>query len=473
MKRPKTRFSVPPLDNKGNLEVVPPTAIFSRLFIHRESGILDLIIDKETRTLYFKTGDLIYAETMSRKDDIADYLARFRAGTGSGKELVAARAQAGGPKSNPNTYAMILKESRLIDPVDFGWWLRIYQVDMMADLFIKPQGVYQWQSLDIPEYATQTTLDPFPTPRIVFEGVRRIKKWWVYRELLPAPTSIPHLAPDFYEKAKDYGLSAREVAMMQIVNGKRSLRSIGEQCHLVAPQIENYIFACQQLQLLAFDLDSEEALEETIDINQNLDIPDEIGVEDLLISDSELTADSVPRSVAAMDSFQKFERSSPEADSIQSEILRKKPPVLEPVALNFTLTEGSLETTIILETFRQCIVHLFSGEIAYENQKISKKVFWKKGRIVSASSTDIDERLDNFLFRKHLITSEQRDQLRSAPPELIGSPNEIIKRKFLTIDKVFTVVKEQIEGILQELLTWRAGKFVCTPDSSPPEILFH
>ncbi|MBN1880458.1 DUF4388 domain-containing protein [bacterium] len=468
LKKSKSRFFVPPLDSKGNLEVTPPASVFSRLFIHNESGILDLIIDKETRTLYFKGGDLIYAETMSRKDDIADYLARYRAGSGSGKEIVAARAQAGGPKSDPNTYAMILKESRLMDPTDFGWWLRIYQVDMMADLFIKPMGVYQWQSLDIPEYATQTTLDPFPTPRIVFEGIRRVKKWWAHRELLPDQKSIPHLSPDFYEKAKDYGMTAREVAMMQIVNGKRTLRTIGEICHLVSPQIENYIYACQQLQILAFDLDSEEALEETIDISQNLEIPDEGEIEDGILIDTEISHKPSPRAISAAEQVARAERAVSEAaDSTQSEILRKKPPVLEPVSVNFSLSEGGLEETIILETFRQCIVYSFTGEISYENQKIKKKVFWKKGRIVSASSNDIDERLDNFLFRKHLITPEQRDQLRSAPADLIGSPNEIIKRKILTIDKVFTVVKEQIESILSELLTWRTGHYQCFPDNTP------
>lgn len=469
LKQSKSRFYIPPLDSKGNLEVTPPAAIFSRLFIHKESGILDLIIDKETRTLYFKGGDLIYAETMSRKDDIADYLARHRAGTGSGKELVAARAQAGGPKSDPNSYAMILKESRLMEPTDFGWWLRIYQVDMMADLFIKPTGVYQWQSLDIPEYATQTTLDPFPTPRIVFEGVRRIKKWWAYRELLPEQKSVPHLAPDFYEKAKDYGITAREIAMMQIVNGKRTLRVIGEICHLAAPQIENYIYACQQLQILAFDLDSEEAFEESIDVSQNLEMPDEPESDDSSLFEGELISDSAQRVAQFSEAPAITEKSGQDTqDSIQSEILRKKPPVLEPISVSFSLSEGSLESVSILETFRQCIVYSFTGEIDYENQKICKKVFWKKGHIVSASSTDIDERLDNFLFRKHMITSEQRDQLRSSPSDVIGSPNEIIKRKMLTIDKVFTVVKEQIEGILSELLTWRSGQFQCFPNNTPP-----
>jgi DNA-binding response OmpR family regulator len=462
----KALFSISPLDSKGTLEVTPPAAIFARLFIHKESGILDLIIDKETRTLYFKNGDLIFAETLSKKDDIDDFLARNRAGSGSGKELIAARVQSGGPKSDPNTYAMILKESKLLDPVDFSWWLRIYLVDMMANLFIRPHGVYQWQSLEIPEYATQTSLEPFSTPRILFEGIRRMKKWWAHRELLPEPTSIPHLSPDFFEKAWLYGLTVRETAMMQIINGKRTLRNIGEICHVVCPQIENYIYACRQLQLLAFDLQSDESSEEAIDIHQTMEIPDEPESEEPSPVAEPETARTDTDEPLPSDSEQSGDPDSVSVDS-DSQKTHKTPPLV-PVQIDFELTTGSLEDIHILDIFHRCIIHTFSGEITFDNQAVKKTVFWKRGRIISAISDDIEERLDNFLFRKDIITEKQRDQLRTSPPELIGSPNEIIRQKILTIDKVFTVVKDQVESILFNLLTWRRGTYACTPNGTPP-----
>lgn len=476
----KSKFAIPPLDEKGSLEFVPPAAILARLFLYRESGILDLIIRKETRTLYFKNGDLIYAETMSRKDDIADYLARNRASKGSGKELVAARAQSGGPKSDPNVYATILKESRLMDPTDFAWWLRMYQVDMVANLFVKPHGVFQWQSLDIPEYATQTTLEAFSTPRIIFQGIRVMKDRWGHRELLPDMTSVPSLATDFYERGKEYGLNAREMAIMKVVNGRRTLQEIGEICHLVAPQIDNYLYACQQLQLIAFDVESDEAETEDVDVNEILEIPDEAVDHDALIRDSETVASPDREKAAAPADNETIRQQqvrgasdgaadevSPQESTARAESADARP-VLQPQVFEFSLSSGSLEETFILETFRQAIIHSFTGQLKYENQNIEKSVFWKRGTIVLATSNDIDERLDNFLFRKDLITSEQRDQLRTNPPELIGSPNELIKRKFLTIDKVFVVVKEQIEAILAELITWRKGQYTCLPDANTP-----
>ncbi|MGB3974952.1 MAG: DUF4388 domain-containing protein [bacterium] len=462
----KPKFSIPPLESKGNLEVVPPAAIFARLFIHKESGVLDLIIHKETRTLYFKNGDLVFAETLSKKDDIDQYLARNRAGSGSGKELVAARIQSGGPKSDPNTYALILKESKLLDPQSFSWWLNMYLLDMVADLFIKPSGVYQWQSLDIPEYAAQLSLNPYFTPTVLFEGIRRMKKWWAYRELLPEPTSIPHLAPDFYEKAEQYGLTARETAMMKVVDGKRTLRQIGEMCHIVCPQVENYIYACRQLQLIAFDLVTSDSKQEELDIYQVLDIPDEPESEEASISAFAPDTDGVG-------SYQTtptpMNESTHRGVGLSEENIgntQKKPP-LTLVELNFDLTRGSLEDTHILAIFQRCIMHLFTGEITCRKQEIKKTVFWKRGRIISAVSNSVEERLDNFLFRKGMITEDHLNLLRASPAELIGSPNEIIRMKILTIDKLFTAVKEQLETSLFDLLTWREGSYSCLPGVAP------
>lgn len=462
----KSKFSVPPLESKGDLEAVPPAAIFARLFIHKESGVLDLIVNKETRTLYFKNGDLIFAETLSKKDDIDEYLARNRAGSGSGKELIAARVQSGGPKSDPNTYAMILKESKLLDPQNFTWWFNMYLIDMIANLFIKPIGVYQWQSLDIPEYASQMSLKPFCTPTLLFEGIRRVKKWWTHRELLPAPTSIPHLSPDFPEKAEQYGLTLQEMAMMQIVDGKRTLRNIGEMCHVVFPQIENYIYACNQLEILAFDLEVDESKQEEIDIYQVIDIPDEPESENAAppVFVSKTDTGKGYEAIPTETNVQARRGPQPPEESAANTQKRTSFTLIEP---SFDLTEGSLEDVHILAIFQRCIMHDFTGEITCRKEDTKKTVFWKRGRIISSVTNKDEERLDNFLFRKNMITEEQLNQLKAAPPNLIGSPNEIIRLKILPIDKLFTAVKEQLETSLFDLLTWREGSYSCLPGSTP------
>jgi DNA-binding response OmpR family regulator len=469
-KKIKSNFVVSPLEKKGSLDKTPPAAVFAKLFAHKESGVLDLIINKETRTLFFKNGDLILAETMSKKDDIAEYLSKNRAGSGSGKEILAARIQAGGPKSNLNIFSDLLQQSKLLSSEDFHWWLQVHQIDMIADLFIKPQGVYQWQSLEIPEYTKNTNLSPFSTPRLIFEGVRRVKKWWAYRDLLPENTSIPHLSPDFSFKARDYGLTEHETALMQIVDGKRTLHTIGEMCHIVFPQIENYIYACRQLQMLAFDLDIPDKADETISLHDQIDISDESEPDHDLnagMTNDESAAHQTPEKEPMNLDKEPIYNVSRSSVTIKTRSEHADNSDAEKCQTT-SVSEGLLTDTDVSALFRQCVFNKFTGELVLETPENQKRVFWKRGKIIAAISNNEQERLDNYLLKQNLITEEQQKSLENCPDENTGLLNEVIRQKLLPIDKVFVIVKEYIEEIVTDLLDWTSGSYQLNPDKTPP-----
>jgi hypothetical protein len=130
--------------------------------------------------------------------------------------------------------------------------------------------------------------------------------------------------------------------------------------------------------------------------------------------------------------------------------------------------EGNLSEYPVPVLFQQGLRHELTGAFEFSNGTVTKKIFWKRGKIITGTSNDIDERLDNFLFRKHLITDIQRDELRQTPPELLGSPNDLLKRRFLTIEQIFKVVKEQVESIIKELFSWQDGTFQFREDSQVP-----
>ena len=62
------------------------------------------------------------------------------------------------------------------------------------------------------------------------------------------------------------------------------------------------------------------------------------------------------------------------------------------------LTTGSLIETPVPEIFHQCLLCRFTGSIMFENMGIEKHVFWRQGKIISATSNHIDDRLDHFLY---------------------------------------------------------------------------
>jgi len=488
----KGKLQVPPLEEKGALEVTPLPAILARLFLYRESGILTLILKKEARTIYIKAGEIMFAESMSRKDDLGDFMAKNRAGTGAGKEIIAARNQGGGPGSNPSHFSVILKETNLLKIDQFNWWMKMHLVDLLANLFQTPLGSFRWQSLALPDYAETSKIDPIFTPYIIVEGVRRIKKWWHCRDLLPSDESVPMLVPDFNKRAAEFGFSVREVAGMHVINAKRKLLEIREICHQAMPVIDNYIYTCQQLQLLHFDIDAETAMEESIDLTEELSDDYEPETEPVATVPVKTQAPPMIRTATGkikltLESLKKPELKTQPLQSDDALDDSTKPVPLpdfqmekseetQPVAAEptgplptLTMTTGNISEKPVPEIYQHALECLYSGCIEFKCAGIVKKLYWKRAKIVSAVSTDIDERLDNFLFQKHLITKEQRNELRELPDDLIGSPNEILKRKFLSIEQIFTVVKEQVDVIVEDLFLWTDGTFLFSPNESAPQ----
>ncbi len=479
----KFRKKVPPLDGKGPLEMTPLPGILSRLFLYRESGVLTIMIKKEARTIFFRSGEIAFAESLSRKDDLADYMSRNRAGKGSGREIIAARNQAGGAGSDPNAFRLILKETHLMEPGIFDWWLRMHVIELIANLFTFPLGSFQWQTLPMPGYVTAIKIPPFSTSRLIWEGVRRMKKWWVCRDLLPEEKSVPVLVPDFIDRARESGMTAAEAAAMGVVNSKRTLLEIREVCHQSMPMIDNFLFTCHQLQLMHFERD------EQVEFERSLNIYDEISETDESEEEPVFDVPVIPRKrepdLEIPVTRELTTKELPEIPTIEVPQVPEEEHALPPRQVTarvrvyrpsmkreipkLDLTTGNLIEKMVPDIFQHAIACQFTGSIEFKFEDVLKTVFWRRGKIISATSNKSTERFDNFVFKKSLITPEQKEELDGLPENKAGSPNELLRRKFLTIEQIFVEVKEQVEAIVQELFLWTDGTYLFTENTKAPQ----
>ncbi len=467
--------SVSQLHDRDAFENFPLMQAYSRIFFNRQTGILTLIIKKETKSIYFDDGVIVYIESMSRKDDLAEFMARHGAGSGVGKDIIAARTQAGGPGCNPLSMRRILDESGILDVPSFNWWVSMYVFDQAADLISKTFGTWQWERIPIPEYAKTPDFQAVFVPHAIFEGVRRITKWWAHREKLPSESTVPFLASRFTEYAEPYGLTNQEITLLQVIDGSRTLKEIRELCHRIAKNIDNYLYACDALHLIKFEEELAEKPLNEIDI-------DEPVVSEKLVPKRTESPDKRTRTDAGFvppAPIQPEKKADVVSDPAPARTVTRRSRMAIPefkeetrptVDKEMELKEGDLATLPVPELFRLCLEKKFSGCIHFSNLGITKQVFWRRGRILTALSDDIDERLDNFLYRKHKITAEQREVLRNSDSKNIGSPNEILKHKFLNLEEVFKMVKELIIAIIRDLISWTSGSFKIVPDEkSPPD----
>jgi DNA-binding response OmpR family regulator len=466
------KIKVPVLQEKGDLEEIPLATIFARIFFNQQSGILNLIIKKETRTVYFENGNVIYSESLSKKDDLGDFMARNSAGTGTGKDILAARAQAGGPGCDPRELREILRETRLMDAQSFSWWQRLFIQNHLTSLFTKNLGTFQWQRLPLPDYVNEADLEPIYTPQITFEGIRNLLKWWNYRQKLPPEESVPKFTGRFEQLAVPYGLTDREINMLKVIDGKRNLSEIRELCHRVAQGIDNYIYACREFQLISFEKIKTESSK--IDIHAALEDEDE--------PEAPVTEPVSEPEIPSMEPAD--ETPEPDEDATTAPLIPPEdtPPSdavdnteqdspLRPIpTVNKTAeSEGRIEELQIPEIFRLCIKQHFSGKTEFSRDEQKKTIYWKKGKIVTAMSDSPEEGLDNYLYKNNLINEDQKASLSDLDPGLSGSPNELLKRGFITIEQIFTVVRDHTESILKDMFNWTDGSYQLTPDFPPPK----
>ena len=458
-----------PMPPKGDLESIPLCSMFARIHTYHDSGLLHLILKKETRTLYFETGHLIFAQSASRRDDLGDFMARHGAGTGSGRELIAARNQVGGPGCDPREFRLILSEVNLMDAKLFSWWSNMYVIDLIRTLFSVTNGAFQWQTLPLPDFAKEMALPFIPLSRLIFEGVRAMPKWWHSRELLPHDDSIPALDTDYESSISDLELTPREQLAISSINGQRSLRTIREICHQSFPCIDNYIYGLQQLSLLGFDTRERGAhgRPEIVDMHARIDEEESVEPTQVeTVPENGQTGEDLQETLASadLDVLIPPRKETPVPDPVPEPAAAPSPPVK-----SFRISTGSLADVPATELFRECLEHEVSGSLEFTNLGITKTVYWKRGKILTVTSDDIDERLDNFLFRKHMLSQEQRDDLRTAHPDQIGSPNELLRRRYLSLEQVFSVVKEHAEILIDDILAWQAGTFDFRTDRQPPK----
>ncbi len=463
----KTRLQ--PIPAKGDLESIPLCSIFARIHTYHDSGMLHLIIKKETRSLYFESGHLVFAQSSSRRDDLGDFMARNGAGSGSGRELIAARNQVGGPGCDPREFRLILSEVKLMDAKLFSWWSNMYVIDLIRNLFSVTNGAFQWQTLPLPDFAKEIALPIMPISQLIFEGIRAMPKWWYLRELLPHDDSIPALDTDYESSILDLELTPREQTAISLINGQRSLRTIREICHQSFPCIDNYIYGLLQLSLLGFDTKERgtHSRPEIIDMHGRIDEEESADAAPVETAPENGRADEDVQDIlttADLDILIPPRKESPLPESTPDPAASPTPSVK-----SFQITSGNLADIPATELFRECLEHEVSGSLDFTNLGITKTVYWKRGKILTVTSDDIDERLDNFLFRKHMLTQEQRDDLRTAHPDQIGSPNELLRRRYLSLEQVFTVVKEHAEILIDDVLTWQTGTFGFRMEKQPPK----
>lgn len=136
------------------------------------------------------------------------------------------------------------------------------------------------------------------------------------------------------------------------------------------------------------------------------------------------------------------------------------------------ILEGSLKAVSAPDLLTFINMLKKTGTLILRHGERTKRVFWERGEIIFAASSDPDEALGSFLIRHGKITQEQnmKSGLLVEPGKRQGKI--LVQMGILTPKQLWWAVKSQVLEIIYSLFTMRDGLFYFeeTPEANEEKI---
>lgn len=228
---------------QGDLSRIQLPDVLSFLSMIRGSGKLLVRNSHLERTIHWKDGEIVFANSNSPEHSLGQFLLR------NGKITQAQYEESKRRVTAQTRHGKLLVQMGAISPKDLWWGVKHQALEIIYSLFNWKEGTFTFVD-SVDELATERIVLAINTPSVIMEGIRRLDETARIKEKVPSVEmvfmKVPNTTPDF--RALD--MSEAEINAYRNIDGKLTVRELIGKSEMTEFEVSRILFQLLSARLI-------------------------------------------------------------------------------------------------------------------------------------------------------------------------------------------------------------------------------